>query len=542
MLKRKKKFLFLGLVTAMVLTVTGCGSNSDGEDTGTETSGRDRLVVAQNAEAATLDLHGGNDNSSSLVNAQIFETLVTQDENMEIQPGLAVDWREIDELTYEFDLKQDVYFHNGEKFTAEDVAFTFRRASKSPSVAAIVGQIDPESIEIIDDYTIRIGTKEPFAPLLAHLAHTASGIMNEKAVEEAGEDVGQNPVGTGPFQFVEWQAGDYVLLERFDNYHGAIPAYKELMIRPILDPSNRLIELETGGVDIAITIPGAERRRIEADPEMQLVYDENFSTQYVGFNLNKEPFDDVRVRQAINYAIDVESILEFVLEDIGEVTQGPISSNVFGAHQTGPIYEYNLERARELMIEAGLEDGFKTELWTVNNAPNADIAVAVSNQLAEINIEAEIKQIEWATYLGAISENDHEMFIVAWASVTGDADYGLYPVFHSSVGPSGGNRVYFANDRVDELLDSARATTDPEERLAYYAEAQEIIVEEAPWAFLVTGEGSAGLRGDVRGFKLNPAGHHRFANVYFGTDDDSVADDLSDDSEVDADDSESDES
>lgn len=502
----KKKLGFLSLTAAMLFTVTGCGSGD---------ANTDRLVVAQNADASTLDLHGGNDANSSLVNAQIFETLVRQDESMNIQPGLALEWREIDELTYEFDLKQDVYFHNGEKFTAEDVAFTFQRASTSPNVAPIVGQIDPDSIEIIDEYTIRIGTHEPFAPLLAHLAHTASGIMNEKAVEEAGQSVGQQPVGTGAFQFVEWQSGDYILLERFDDYHGELPAYKELSIRPISDPGNRLIELETGSVDIAIRIPGAERQGIADNDNLELVHDQSFSTQYIGFNLNKEPFNDVRVRQAINYAVNVEAILDSVLEGVGVVSQGPISPNVFGAHQNGPIYEFDVERAKELMAEAGLEDGFDTTIWTVNSEPNITIATAVRNQLEEIGIRADIEQYEWATYLDAISENDHEMFIVAWSSVTGDADYGLYPVFHSSVTPSGGNRVYYANDRVDDLLDAARSTTSQEERQELYAEAQEIIVEDAPWAFLINGEESAGLRSNVRGFTLNPAGHHRFANVYF---------------------------
>lgn len=529
----KKKFLFFGLAAAMALFTTGCGSATDDGTTGNneagtgeevtdgetnETVGRDRVVVAQGGDATSLDLHAANDSPSSQITSQIFETLVRQDANMEIIPGLATEWRKVDDRTWEFDIKQGVTFHNGEPLTAHDVAFTFKRATASPSVVAIVGEIDPEGIEVVDEYTVRIATFEPFAPILAHLAHTASGIMSEAAVtalEEAGENVGQNPVGTGPFQFVSWTTGDNIVLERFDGYHGDKPVFRELVFRVITETPSRYIELETQGVDIALGIGPSDIPRFDSNPDLNLLRESNFSTAYIGFNMNVAPFDNVLVRRAINYAINVESIVEHVLDGFGEVANGPLGQNVFGAHPNLPANEFNIERAKELMAEAGFEDGFETTIWTNENTERVQIITAIQAMLREIGITAHIEQMEWGSYLDRTARGEHEMFILGWVSVTGDADYGLFPLFHSSVSAEAGNRTFFANDEVDRLLEAGRATTDPEERLAIYAEVQEIIVEEAPWIFLTTGETAVGTQADIRGLELSPSQHHQFSTVYF---------------------------
>ena len=509
----KKKFLTLGVLATMSLFSVACGS-----DTSTGAGERDRLIVAQGGDAVSLDLHAANDSSSSQVTAQIFETLIRQDENMQLVPGLAKEWRQIDELTWEFDLLEGVKFHNGETLTANDVAFTLKRAVEAPQIAAIVSEIDPEGIKVIDDHTIQISTFEPFAPILAHLAHTVTGIMSEVAVTEMeAEDinVGQNPIGTGPFEFVSWNAGDQITLKRFEDFHGEAPAFNELVIRVITETSNRFIELETGAIDVALNVGPSDLPRFETNDNLTLLTGANLSTAYIGFNMNKEPFDDVRVRQAINYAVDVEAIVNHVLDGVGEVAQGPIGQNVWGAASGLRTYDFNLERAKELMAEAGLEDGFETTIWTNENTERVQIITAIQAQLREIGINARVEQMEWGAYLERTAAGEHEMFILGWGSVTGDADYGLFPLFHSSVPAAAGNRTFFANDRVDELLETARASVDQEERLALYAEVQEIVMNEAPWLFLTTGETNVGVSSHVRGLILSPAQHHRLSTIYF---------------------------
>ena len=508
--KRNIKKLMLATMTFTLLFIlTACRGTAEKSD---------RLVVAQNADAKTLDPHGANEASSSLVITQLFDTLFILDEDRNIVPGLAEEYTLFpDNVTYEFKLREDVYFHNGEKMTAEDVAFSFKRAAKSPHVSHIVGQIDPNGIEILDDYKIRVTTKEPYAPFLANLTHSAASIMNEKAVLEAGEEVGRNPIGTGPFELVKWNTGNSIEMQRFEDHHGELPVYSELEIRVIAENSNRAIELEAKGVDIAINIDATDMGRIDESSNLTLLRKETFSTQHIGFNQNVEPFNNVLVRQAINYAVNVPMIHETLLTGVGSISKGPINTNVWGAKIDLPEYKYNLEKARELMADAGYEGGFTTELWVPDSGAGPIIAEAVASQLTEIGIDANITLKEWGAYIDAISNNDHEMYFMAWSSVTGDADYGLYSLFHSSQSPAAGNRTFFVNERVDELLEMGRSTIDEAVRLEIYAELQEIIVEEAPWLFLVSGETLVGIQGNIRGLRLNPTGQHRFAGVYFET-------------------------
>ncbi|WP_350343479.1 glutathione ABC transporter substrate-binding protein [Proteinivorax tanatarense] len=502
----KKIALLLSLVLVLSVALVGCGGEGQLGDL-------DNLVVAQGSDADSLDPHATNDQPSSRVKKQIYETLITQDENMELQPGLAKEWEQIDDLTFEFVLEEGVMFHNGEELKASDVEFTLLRALDSAHVGHIVGAIDAESIEVIDDYTIRFATKEPFAPILAHLAHPASSILNQKAVEEHGDDYFRNPVGTGPYMFDSWDQGDRIELVKFDDYRGEGGHIPRITFRNIAQDSNRTIELETGDIHIAYDIVPTDIDRLEADPNVDLVVDPNFSTTYLGFNLLKEPFDNVKVRQAINYAIDVDSIIDSVMEGSGEIATGPIGPQVWGANEDLDPYGHDVEKAKELLAEAGYEDGFSTTIWTNDNRIRRDIAVMVRNQLEQIGIDAEIETMEFGAYLDETAAGNHDMFLLGWVTVTGDPDYGLYSVFHSEEHGAAGNRTFYSNDRVDELLEIGRTTVDEDVRQEAYAEAQEIIRDEAPWLFLNTGEDRTGVNAGLEGFINHPGGHHPLWDV-----------------------------
>ena len=506
--KKRNKLLFSGTILMTALALTGCGSASNNNN---------ELVVAQRTDAVSLDPHATNDSNSALVMAQIYDRLIYQDENMELHPGLAESWTQIDDLTYEFNLKKNVYFHNGEELTATDVEFTLLRALDSAYVAHIVGQINGDAIEIMDDYTIRISTYEPFAPFLAHLAHTASSILNEKAVIEAGEDYGQlnQAIGTGPYVLEDWSIGDRVLLSRNDSYHGDVAKIENLVIKAINEDSSRSVELETKEVDIALDISPADVNRIEESSDLTLLREADLRTSYLGFNLQKEPFDDVRVRQAINYAIDTDLIVQTVLEGVGAPTVGPIGSNVWGANPNLEAYPVDLEKAQALLSEAGFEDGFSTTIWTDSDGTRVSIATIIRNTLESLGIDASIQQLEWSAYLEQTAEGNHDMFLLGWSSVTGDADYGLYSLFHSNEFGAAGNRTFYKNERIDELLDLGRATIDEGTRRAYYNEVQEIIVEDAPWVPINVGETTIGTQNNVKGFVINPNSQYNFSNVYF---------------------------
>ncbi|MCL1949303.1 MAG: glutathione ABC transporter substrate-binding protein [Turicibacter sp.] len=473
------------------------------------------LIITQNGDPVTLDPHGTNDLVSAVVQNIIFERLVYLNPAGELEPSLATGWTRIDDRTYEFTIRQDVYFHNGLPMTVEDVAFSLKRAATATVIAPILGEIDPESIEIMDEETIRVGTFEPFVPLLAHLSHTGGNIVSQAAVEYYGERFGQHPVGTGAFKFVEWLAGDFIMLSRFEDYYGDAPHMDFVEFRNVPEAANRLIELETGEAHIALNIAPNDIPRLESDPNLELYRGTNLRTHYMGMNTTSGPLQDVRVRQAINYAINAEDIIAGILEGVGTLSTGPISQDVWGANPDLVPYAHNPERGRELLAEAGYADGFTTTLWVDVDVTRQAIATVIRNQLLEIGITAELQVVEWATLLEATSAGNHDLFILGWTSVTLDADYGIFPLFHSSHTGAGGNRAFYNNPEVDRLLELARAESDEARRLAYYHEIQEIIVHDAPWAFLYVGEAVIGMNANLRGFQPNPNGHHRVTDVWF---------------------------
>ena len=522
MTKNKKLLVLLSMVLAFTLLVVGCSKPATPGNSDTPVPTKDTLVVGHGADARSLDPHASNDQPSSRVNKQIYETLIVQNEEMALVPGLATKWTQVDETTFEFELKKGVKFHNGEELKASDVVFTFLRAISSPQVSAIVGVnnpekgiLDPAKIVAVNDYTVRIGTYRPYGPLLTHLAHPAASILNEKAVNQFGVDYGQNPSGTGPFMLQKWNTGDNIELVRFEEYHGEAAKVKNLIMRVITENANRVIELETGGVDIAYDIPAPDVKKVEANADLIMLRDANLSTTYVGFNTQKAPFNDVRVRQAINYALNMDAIVEAVYLGTGSPAKGPLGPNIFGSNQKLKPYGYDVEKAKQLMKEAGFENGFKTSIWTNENQLRMDIAEIAQNQLKDIKIEAEVKVMEFAAYLTATENGEHDMFILGWGTVTGDPDYGLYPLFHSTQHGAAGNRTFYSNDEVDELLQKGRTATDMKEREAAYLKAQEIIREDAPWIFTWIGENLTGTAKNVKGFKQHPAGHHFLSKVYF---------------------------
>ena len=501
-----RKFLLGALVIAIAVTLIGNPALA-----------QDELIVAQGATRTTLDPHGENDQPTSQVRSQIYDTLIEQDEDMNLEPGLAEDWEQIDDTTWEFYLREGVYFHNGEELTAQDVKFTFDRMTdpEDPAVAAfILGMV--EETEVVDDYTVKLHLDEPFVPLLSHLAHPVTGILNETATEEAGEDYGTlEVVGTGPYQYVDWATGDYIILEKYEDYWGEEANIEQIRFRAIPEDTVRAIEVETGGVDISYDIAPVDVDRLEEDPAINLVQYPTLATHYIGFNVQQEPFDDVKVRRAINYAVDVEPIVEHVYEGQAVQANSPISDMVWGANPDLEPYGFDLEKAQELLEEAGYEDGFETTIFTNDNPLRIQISEMVQDNLRQIGVDVEVNVLDWGDYLERTGQGEHDMFVLGWVSVTGDADYGLYSLFHSTMYGDAGNRTFWSHPEVDERLDIGRRHEDEEIRLDAYHGAQEIIRDEAPWIFLIHTEDVHGLRDNVAGFEPHPAGHHDLSPVYF---------------------------
>ena len=473
---------------------------------------RDTLIIADSANPKSLDPHMGNDGSSLRINKQIYSRLVESNGNMEIVPGLAESWKQIDPKIIEFKLRQGVKFHNGEKFTAKDVKYSFERMRKSPRIAFILPPL--EEIKIIDDYTVQVITKTPFGPLFAHLSHPALAIVNKKAIEKYGKDYGQHPVGTGPYKFESWDPGDKVTLIRNDQYFLTPPSFKHLIMRNIVEASSRTIGLETNELDIALSIGAVDIQNIKNNKKLILLEKPSISYSYIGFNNDKEIFKSKDLRLAINYAIDKQSIVDVVLDGAGKIATSPLAPSVFGFTNKTKAYEYNPKKARKYLIKAGYKDGLKLSLTIFEGNSNSDVATIVQAQLKEIGIDLEINSYEVGAFFSYTAEGKHEMFLGSWGCVTGDADYGLYAMYHSSAKGAAGNRSFYSNPEVDRLLEDGRISIDPRERKIIYAEIQKIIVDDAAEIMLYNRILSVGIQNDIKGLELHPVTLHDFYPVY----------------------------
>lgn len=523
----KKKNKLFGLLLTLILFIAACaspaGENGNGNESGNgdgnggeEAADDSVLVVASGADPVTFDIQATNDQATTRIARQIYDTLIIQTNDLELVPGLATEWEEIEENLFEFTLREGVTFHNGEPFTASDVEYTLRRAVDSPTIGHIVGSIDPDTIEVVDEYTIRVGTSDTFGPFLTHLAHPAVGILNETAVEEAGEDYGVNSVvGTGPFEFEEWVTGTHVIANRYDDYWGDAALVGSIEFRTISDPSVRLIELESEGVDIAYDIAPSDIQTVESNDELTLINTPNLGSEYLGLSVhNDTPLRELGVRQAIAHAIDIEAIIDTVYMNVGEQMAGPINELVFGYNEDLEPIPYDVDRANELLEEAGYPGGdFTLSLYVGDNSQERiRVSQIVSEALSQIGITVEVVQMEWGAFLDANDAGEPDMFLLGWTTVTTDADYGLYPLFHSNNFGESGNTTWYENSRVDELLDLGRYTSDQDERIGYYHEVQDIIHEEVPWVFLQTRENVTGVSNRVSGFEHHPVGSY-FLNV-----------------------------
>jgi peptide/nickel transport system substrate-binding protein len=508
-----KKFISFMLFISLVGLLAACASEPEPETDGVENEegdGGGSLIIAVGSDATQLDPHMGTDiPSANVYHNKIFETLVIQDENMEFQPGLATEWERTDDLTWEFTLREDVEFHDGELFNAEAVKANLERVTDedfaSPR-ADLFNMIN--DIEIIDDYQIKFTTEYPFSPLLANFAHYSGGMISPKAIEEdsSGEVLlNENPAGTGPFIFSSWEPGDEIVLERNDTYWNEPANVDAVTFKVIPEGQTRISMVETGNAHIAEPINTNDIIQVDESENMHLYRSEGLGVDYIGFNTQKEPFDDKLVRQAISHALDTETIIDHVYNGVGVYADGPIGPAVIGHDPDMAGLEYDVEKAKELLTEAGYPDGFETTIWTNDDQARMDAVEVVQYQLNEIGIDASIEVIEWGAYLEGTSTGEHDMFILGWSNMTGDGDYNQYFLFHSDSVGTPGNRSFYVNEEVDALIDEARRESDPYERVELYHQVQEIEKEDAPMAYLRHTEYIAAVHNSTDGFWMHPS-------------------------------------
>ncbi len=504
----------LAVLIMATLTLTAC-SKGDGVSDGEKT-----LKVALGADVASFDPHGKNDQPSSRVRTNIYEGLIYQDADLNLEPLLATDWSVDDTgVVWTFNLREGVTFHNGEKFDAEDAEFTFNRAMKSAEVGHLLETL--ETVKAVDDYTLEIVLKYPYMPLLNNLSHTTMGMLDKGTVEAQGDQYasgsnGNIPIGTGQFKFDNFVQGQGTTLVKNENYWNKdkIAKVDKLEMLTITDNSSRKLSVEAGDVDIAYDIAAPDFASIKSNADLKYTNDYDLSYAYAGFNMENPIFEDVRVREAINLAIDVDSMVQAptIMNGLGKEANTPISNKVFGWSENVKAYGYDPERAKELLKEAGKED-LKFNIWTNENPTRVQAATVMQSQLAEVGITANVVQMEWGAYLDGTANGEHDVFILGWVSSTGDPDYGMYPLFHSEAKGAAGNRTFYENPEADALLEAGRAAGTEAERLEIYEEIQQLIMDDFVHIPLWYTSRVHAMNKNVEGFEAHPAGSMKLYNV-----------------------------
>ncbi|MGY3748946.1 ABC transporter substrate-binding protein [Vagococcus acidifermentans] len=511
---KKKLALFLVSVAALFL-LAACGSgggDSGGKDGKKDASGGGELKIALSSSIASLDPISYTAVYESNIMRSVFNTLVSYDKDMqEIVPELAESWTiSKDMQTYTFKLREDVHFHKGKyqdgrKMVADDVKYSLER---SLNESALNRLRNVKEITVISDTELSIELEQPYAAFLAMLTDMGNVIVPHEEVEGWGDKFGQNPVGTGPFVFKEWLTDDYVQLVRNDDYWLTTPNLSGVKFSFITDKNMMGNALQSGDIDVATDISGQNVELIEKNDNLVLEKVNGLSIGYLSFNVTEGPTKDLKVRQAMNLALDKDELLKgFYKYGEAKTAYLPLPRSSWGysekvaqkvKEQGGP----NVDEAKKLLADAGYPDGFDIELYT--SEARVAAATIVQNQMEKIGINISIKAVEWGTFSDTVSSGKAPLYIMGWSWYP-DPDFFLYQLFDSKQIGSLGNGGGYNNPKVDELLLKATSTTtDEKERAAIYEEALDIITDDLPHLDLYDQDIIVGLSKKVKGYNVRP--------------------------------------
>ena len=483
----KRLFVLTVLATTIIFS-SGCNKKT------ATTKKKDYLVYAQLSEGKTLDPQDTTDSYSQVVTTQLYDRLVEINEMTgKIEPGLADSWKFLDDKTLLLNLNKKAKFHNGTDFTAKDVKFSIERAQKMPKISHLYSNIS--LIELIDDDTIKIHTKKPFAPLLNHLSHKSAAIMSENYFKEKNNAYFETPIGTGPYKYSEWIFGDRITLLKNKEYFKGEPSINKIIIKAIPEENSKIIGLETGEIDISSGIQTVGRTTIIESDKLTFKEHPSTSTSYIGFNTQKGSLKDKNIRRAIVMGIDRKAIIDALLVGNTQIANNFLAPQIFGYSEKTKVLPYNPEKAKQLLNGKK----YKFIYATSNSQLNSQIAEIVQAQLKDIGIDIEIQILEWGAFLSATANGQFDMFSMGWGPSTYDGDYGVYPNFHSSQLGTSGNRSQYLNPHLDSLLEQARKEMNIEKRKKLYEEISTIINEDAPVIPLYYSNTTVGVTNDLNG-------------------------------------------
>lgn len=515
---KKLKNLGIGLLSLVImltlisLPVTAESKSPDND-----------LVVALQADATNLDPHVSGNGISNLMTLAMYETLIYFDENLKLQPRLAESWEMSDDgMQYTFKLRQGVKFTDGEPFNAEACVANYVRGRDDESLRVHSRMAAIADMKSVDEYTLLVTLAKADNTFLNKFSQVT--FVSPKAIKELGkEGLAKKSAGTGPFILDERVDGGYTKMVRNENYWGEGPKVDSLTFKVVPEDGARMAMLKTGEADIIYPVPPTHVKQLESEDGIKIHNMEGLVYRYVTLNNNytlkdgRKPLSDVRVRQAMNWAFDSEAYCQVVFQGYAtppnSVFAGPVPY-----HADQEPYIKNLEKAKELMAEAGYEDGFDIDIWCDNTTIEMKGAEFVKQQLSEININVNLKAMESTTIADMTAEPEDktevQMWYVNWMSGSYEADGSMRNILHSEYfPPKGYNTAFWVNKDFDKDLDDALVETDADKVTKLYADAQAVAWKECPWMFLGVDNSIFAEHDYVSGVAYMPGGHMDFTKV-----------------------------
>ncbi|WP_226584604.1 glutathione ABC transporter substrate-binding protein [Halobacillus litoralis] len=513
--------LFMILSLAFVVVAAGCSNNeessekSDAENKKAEApSNEEGLTIAVESNFTSMDPHDTNDNQSYSAQSAIYEGLLGFDEDLNIVPVLAEEYEANEDSTvFTFTLKEGITFHDGTPFNAEAVKANIDRLADPESQLRRSSLFElVEKTEVTGEYEVEVTLKEPFGAMPNNFAHPAAAMISPKAIESSDE-IARNPVGTGPFQFTEWKSGDHLTVEKYEGYREeGVPKVDRVEFKPVPESGSRVAMLQTGEADFVFPVAPNQVETLKDEAGVSVVNKPSLVVKYFSMNTMKEPFNDPKVRKALNYAIDKEAYVNVIYDGYASVTKSEIAPDT-QHYAEQEIYKYDPEKAKELLTEAGYPDGFETTIWGGTSSLKQKMMQFYKQQLSQVGITLNVVPMEGGTLgdkIWGVDNPDNaelELYNGGWSPSTADADWGLRPLFSSkSFPPEAYNTAYYENEKVDELLQKGLSTADDKKRGEYYAEAQQIIWDDAPWVFLAVPDLIYAEQEYVDGLTMLPSG------------------------------------
>ncbi|PPA85661.1 ABC transporter substrate-binding protein [Brevibacillus laterosporus] len=545
-MKKRKLVAALSGIMAFSVALTGCGGNTNdaakqGETKTAETKKEDKkggktLIVGRGGDSVGLDPITITDGESARVTENIMETLVKyKKENTEVIPGLAEKWDITpDGKEYTFHLRKGVTFHDGTPFNAEAVKFNFERWMDKNNpyhdkegyeyyndmFGGYKGDKDHviASVDVKDEYTVVLTLNRPLAPLMQNLGMFPFAIASPDAVKKGTKEFNEKPVGTGPFKFEKWNRNDSITISKNTDYwQKGLPKLDKVIFKVIPDNSARLTALTSGEIDIMDGLNPDDAKSVKENKDLQLFVRPSMNAGWLGFNIEKKPLDNVKVRQAMGHAVDKQGMIEAFYSGFAQPATNPLPPSIWSHNDQIKDREYNLEKAKQLLTEAGYPNGFKVKFWAMP-VPRPYIingqkmAEAIQQDFKKIGIDAEIVSMDWATYLDKTKKGEQELYLLGWTGDNGDPDNFLNNHFNkNNIG--GSNRSFYKDEKVTDLLVKAQSEVDVAKRTEIYNEIQQIIFDQAILIPLVHSTPPIAAKATVKGYVPHPKGNESLEEV-----------------------------